>query len=262
MVGKWIVAVQAGLALAAQTPPAVPSPQEDGNSGGPIIVNGYPIRCHPRPNDPLDAASAAAPTQYWYFIVPKPEGGFRYERGVGGRPPDGEFTRLDRWRRAGDALPSFVFRQPDDGSPLCIGKRPHTPSGTVQLQQTLAAEPYRCRSVRLTMFVASRKAAAWVWLNGGGSKPILFPFDGNHGWTPVKIEWGPVEWGAPWLGFGVIAADGDVWFYDPKLAIISDAELSGHARRLEDRCRAALERWERLRRDHPGVAARSEHPEL
>ncbi|RPF72162.1 hypothetical protein [Aurantiacibacter spongiae] len=249
-----LAVLSAPLILSAGTQSVAPP---EGVPGPDIVVVGRPPRCEPLVSDPLDQVTARAPRDQWYFTVPDGEGGYRFIEGgtdPDAPPPPGEFTSPGSWRRAGRGMGSFTFRQPDDGTPLCIGKKRHSPAGEVQLQQQLPPDDYRCKSVRLTMFAAARDARALIWLNGYG-RPEMIEFGGDREWTPISIEWSPVSYRASWLGFGVILRSGDVWMYDAELTVIDADELSDDQLRNEAQCR---EDWERRRQREiwqPGVVA-------
>ncbi len=220
-----------------------------------IVVTGYPPRCRGWADDPLDAMTRTAPSGDWVFIVEDPPGVYRYLRKTSDGAV-GHTTRLNRWRRAGDQLPSFVFRQPADAAPMCMGRRLGTPEGTVQLQQELDPAPYRCRTVRFTLFVATRNAKAWLWLNNAAAKPVLVPVEGNHGWIPASLEWGPVSAASPWLSFGAILQDGDLWLYDPRLEVLRDDQVSRKRQRQQAACRLEVERQAQRARWQPGAVAK------
>lgn len=241
------------VALAQAGTPSFPS---DTPEGPEVVVNARVPHCHPRPDDPADAATAAAPTQYWYRLIAQPDGRFTYEKSVGAEtwPTRAIGTQVGHWRRAGDAMPSFTFRTPEDGTPLCVGR---TPGGTIQLQQLLDPAPFRCEYIRFTAWAASGKAAAAFWINAGAGGPAMVDFSGNHDWTPVKDEGGPV---ASWdllLGFGLIARGGDVWLYQPSVAVIPDTELTHRDRVRQVECRARQARLNRLTLEHPGAVAQA-----
>jgi len=248
LIAWWLL----GSMPARQSPQPTPLPQVEEAE---IVVTGYPPRCRGRPDDPLDGVTRAAPTGGWVFIVEDSSGGYRYLR-KSSKGAGGQTTRLDRWRRAGDQLPSFVFRQPAGHAPMCMGRRTGAPEGTAQLQQELDPTPYRCRTVRLTMFVATRTARAWLWLNNAAAKPVLVPVEGSHGWIPVRLEWGPIGAESLWLSFGAILQDGEVWLYDPKLEVLGDDQVSRTRQRRQAACRVDVERQAQRARWQPGVVAK------
>ena len=109
------------------------------------------------------------------------------------------------------------------------------------------ATRYRGHRLRFTAWVATRRAqqvSFWLaagteWrekrrqfevlrtpfnalLNGGNTNNI--PLSGDHGWTPVLIETGPIHKDAHHISYGFnLQGSGDVWVYQPKLEIVTDA---------------------------------------
>lgn len=217
--------------------------------------------CVRLPNDPLDDVTAKARKGRWVWIEPNASGsGYRYAYSLPNDTNGAYHTELGQWRRAGNALPTYIFRQPTDGTPSCIGKRRPPPlpdakddddkdvivvtakvkaqmSGG-QLQQLLKSGPYLCRSVRLTVNIATRGAVGLLWLNGGFGEAQTHDLRGNTGWTTIILEDGPVAWWYPWTGFGVEVSRGDVWIDQTKFEIIPDATLNDSQREAERRCQS------------------------
>ena len=242
------------LALAGSIQPGPDFPETV--TGEDIVVTARPPRCEPLPNDPLDAVTAAAPRGDYYYIVPAADGGYEYLENVDiYGAPDNQVTTMDRWRRAGVNLSSFTFRQPDDGSPMCIGKKPGTPVGYVQLQQQFRAADFRCKAIRVTMFVATREAAAMVWLNGHG-RPIVEEFEGNRPWTPVSLNWNPVTHIGEWLQFGIQLKRGDIWVYDVDFETIAEDALSKDQLHDQEICRDKMAKVEQMKIWQPGLLER------
>jgi hypothetical protein len=99
--------------------------------------------------------------------------------------------------------------------------------------------------VRFTAWVATHEAtqvnfwlaAGTVWrekpsrherprpnqlLNGGNTNNVRF--GGNHGWTPVLVETGPIHPDAHHISYGFNLRDsGHVWVHDAKLEIVPDS---------------------------------------
>ena len=239
----------------AQIAPNSPTPSD-------VVVTAHLTpHCVRKPNDPLDDLTAKAPRGRWVWIEPDASGaGSRYMFSLPKSSGAPYSTEPGQWRRAGNALPTYVFRQPTDGTPLCIGKRrPHPlPNDRDddaddvivvtaklkakmtggQLQQLIRSGPYVCRSVRLTINIATRGAVGLLWLNGGFGKWKGYDLKGNSGWTTVTLEDGPVGWWYPWTGFGVGVAQGDVWIDQTKFEIIPDATLTSGQREAERRCQS------------------------
>ena len=61
-------------------------------------------------------------------------------------------------------------------------------------------------------------------VEGGRSSALpTVPFGGNHGWTPVLLETGPVHEDAGHISYGFnLQGSGDVWVHEPKLEIVVD----------------------------------------
>ena len=63
-----------------------------------------------------------------------------------------------------------------------------------------------------------RRTEFYKLLNGGNSNRV--PFGGNHAWTPVLLETGPIDMDADHVSYGFNRqGSGDVWIYDPKLEV-------------------------------------------
>lgn len=222
-----------------QDEPDPPKPENE------IVVTAErpPPRCRPRSDDPLNQIQLDAPKGYWVRIEPSPDGaGFQYVGYTWHRAPESSLTEAGAWRRAGNALPKFNFREPRENLLMCVGRKEGTMGGDAQFQQLLLPHEYLCKSVRFTAFAASRKANAIFWLNGRESdhfnsgKAMQAGFRGDNGWTPILIEENVIPFNAPSIGFGVIVDDGDVWLFDAKLSIVPDTELTERERRKQDGC--------------------------
>jgi len=215
-----------------------------------ILVTGRLPHCKPWPGDPLDsvdmAPAAARPRQQ--VIKPDPATGV-----LGIFPDDDPILGPGVWQRAGTRMDQYVFRAPQDGSPMCIGARNGGPSGWGQLRQVIDATPYRGKIVRVTMWVASNKAGRiWFWVasgrpgNPGGSRRAdaatetgNIEFRGSHTWTPVSLEMGPVRCDQEKLSFGfMLDGPGDVWVYKPQIEVIgtqSAKEMARDCRKVSGR---------------------------
>lgn len=252
---QQMASAQAASMASAQTPLNSTSRSEL------VVTARLTPHCVRMPNDPLDDLTAKAPRGRWVWIEPDTGGsGFRYMFSMPNSSKAPYTTEPGQWRRAGNALPTYIFTQPTDGTPLCIGKRrPHVlPDDSDadaedvivvtakvksqltggQLQQLIRSGPYICRSVRLTINIATRGAVGLLWLNGGFGKWKGYDLKGTRGWTTVILEDGPVGWWYPWAGFGVEVARGDVWIDQTKFEIIPDTMLSAGQRDAERRCRS------------------------
>lgn len=211
-----------------------------------IVVNGRAIRCRRLAGDPLDHVSIGGGWGDHMMIVPDEEGGFSAQR-VTERITGPEF-----WQRVGMGMGAYAFRAPRDGRPMCIGGR-----GGAQsfggFRRIVDAEPYRGRRLRFTAWAATSDAdQVSFWLaagtqwrekrrqfeiqrtpffsltNGGNTNNV--PFGGDHGWTPVLLETGPIKQDADHISYGFnLQGRGNVWVYQPKLEIVADWD--GRSRR-------------------------------
>jgi len=199
-----------------------------------IVVNGRAVRCRPATDDPLDNVSVPG-WQSYMMIVPDDQDGF-----VATRVTE-RITGPDFWQRVGVGMGAYQFRAPQDGQPMCIGGR-----GDIYnfggFRRIVDATPYRGRRVRFTAWAATgsaRQVNFWLaagsnqlfegeglfeedkFLNGGNSNNV--PFGGNHGWTPVLIEIGPIHERAGHISYGFnLQGSGNVWVHDAKLEIVDD----------------------------------------
>lgn len=221
-----------------------------------VVVVGRMPRCRAAPGDPLDAvdlAPAAAQSKQ-QVIKQDPVTG-----AMGVFPDDDPVTGPGIWQRAGTRMDQFVFRVPADGTPLCIGARDKRSPGWGQLRQVIDAKPYHGKTVRVTLWAASREAGrVWFWVasgrkskKGDENKPATarradmaaesgsYEFHGTHHWTPVSLTMGPVRCDQEKLSFGfLLDAPGDLWIYKPELQVID--ELSESETQRE--CRAVKSR--------------------
>ena len=160
------------MVLALAPPPSAVSPGSAETAVVPeesitpdIRVVGRPPRCRPRPGDPLDGVemSPAALEPRQQVIKRDPETG-----AWGLFADDDPVTGPGVWQRAGTRLDQYVFRVPGDGTPLCIGARSRRSPGWGQLRQVVDARPYHGRTVRVTLWAASRDAGrVWFWVASG-----------------------------------------------------------------------------------------------
>ncbi len=205
-----------------------------------IVVVGRIPRCVALPGDPLDSVdmAAAAAESRQQVIKQDPATGT-----MGVFPDDDPLTGPGVWQRAGVRMDQYVFRVPQDGKPLCIGARSRTSPGWGQLRQVVDATPYHGKTVRVTMWAASREAGrVWFWVATGretkdeklprisrradmATESSSFEFRGSHRWTPVSLTMGPVRCDQEKLSFGfLLDSPGDLWIYQPEIQVI--AELS------------------------------------
>ena len=210
-----------------------------------IVVNGRATRCQPVAGDPLDDVNiqvqmdphTGMPMPAYLAIVP--DGG----NGYVSVPNNEQITGPDFWQRVGVGMDQYVFRAPSANRPMCLGGR----SGINQFagyRRIVDATPYRGHRLRFTAWVATGRArqvnfwlaAGTEWkerprrfertpsnalLNGGNTNGV--PFGGDHGWTPVLLETGPIHQDADHISYGFnLQGSGDVWVYDPKLEVVAD----------------------------------------
>lgn len=199
-----------------------------------IVVVGRLPRCQARAGDPLDsvdmAPAAARPLQQ--VIKRDPATG-----AMGVFPDDDPVTGLGVWQRAGTRMDQYVFRVPEDGSPLCIGARSRRSPGWGQLRQEFDATPYHGKIVRVTMWAASRDAGrVWFWLASGregqprssrgadmAAESGSFEFRGSRLWTPVSLTMGPIRCDQEKMSFGALLdGPGDLWIYKPEFEVIGE----------------------------------------
>ena len=203
-----------------------------------IVVNGHAINCRRLPGDPLGriiVGTSFGPRSR-LAVVPQGSGGYAVEQ------DSEQITGPDFWQRVGIGIDQYVFRSPANGRPMCVG-------GTADLQpyggfrRIVDAGPYRGHRVRFTLWVATRQAnLVHFWLaagtnetrpragarrpvnrlyNGGNTNNVHW--GGNHGWTPVLLETGPVASQAAHISYGFnLQGSGDVWVYAPRLEIVPD----------------------------------------
>lgn len=212
-----------------------------------IRVVGRVPRCHALPGDPLDGVDLApAATQSRQQVIkPDPVTG-----AMGVLPDDDPVTGPGVWQRAGTRMDQYVFRVPGDATPLCIGARSRNSPGWGQLRQVIDARPYHGKTVRVTMWAASREAGrVWFWVASGregkpgkisrradmAAESGSFEFRGSHRWTPVSLTMGPVRCDQEKISFGfLLDGPGDLWVYQPELQVVgeqSEAEAQSECRK-------------------------------
>jgi hypothetical protein len=205
-----------------------------------IVVNGRARRCHPLRGDPRDAVITSEGTELRTIL---PDGAGGYVSALN----DEQVTGPDYWQRVGVGMEQFDFRSPSADQPMCVGGRA-APSGFAGFRRIVDATPYRGHRLRFTAWVATgraRQVSFWLaagtdWrakppqqatrrapfnklLNGGNTNNV--PFGGDHGWTPVLLETGPVGEDAHHVSYGFnLQGSGDVWVYHPNLEIVDGPE--------------------------------------
>lgn len=225
----WPVAV-AGQAGSKQAPGSAPEwPEIVVDGWRDIVVNGRARRCTPLPGDPLDKVDVSpsfGEKSRLSEVIPVGPGRFAFEAN------DEKITGPDFWQRVGVGIDQYVFRAPRGGKPMCIGGRMPDSGDFAGFRRIVDAAPFRGRRVRFTAWVATGEAhAVTFFLAAGYKQRTLYnggntnnrPLGGNHGWTPVLLEIGPVPDGAAHISYGFhLHGPGDVWVYKPKLEIVTD----------------------------------------
>ena len=212
------------------------------NGARDIVVHGRTIHCRPARGDPLDRVNVGDGPEH-RAIVPDGSGGY-----VAALNAE-QITGPDFWQRVGAGMGEFNFRSSSEGKPMCVGGK-LAPSGFAGFRRIVDAAPSRGRRLRFTAWVATRAArqvSFWLavgteWranppphsaigrktplnklLNGGNTNAV--PFGGDHGWTPVLLETGPLPEAAHHVSYGFnLQGSGDVWVYQPKLEIVDRAQ--------------------------------------
>lgn len=217
---------------AIQQAPEAGPPEESVSSD--IVVVGRLPRCRPRLGDPLDSVdmAPAAAEALQQVIKRDPITGT-----MGVLPDDDPVTGPGVWQRAGTRMDRYVFRAPQDGSPLCIGTRDKSSPGWGQLRQVIDARPYHGKIVRVTMWAASREAGrVWFWVASGrehkrgtsrradmAAESGSFEFRGTRRWTPVSLTLGPIRCDQEKLSFGfLLDGAGDLWVYNPEFLVVGE----------------------------------------
>lgn len=213
-----------------------------------IVVKGRARRCRPAAGDPLDGVDLRA------GYATDPHSGMRVPRYMAIIPagqdkyvlaPNTEqITGAEFWQRVGAGMDQYVFRASSPDKPMCVGG-----GGGIDrfagFRRIVDAAPYREQRLRFTAWVATRGAqqvSFWLaagthWreklgqfemrrtefnklLNGGNSNNV--PFGGDHGWTPILLETGPIHKDADHISYGFnLQGSGDVWVYEPKLEVVA-----------------------------------------
>lgn len=225
--------------LAAQAPAAADDPGE-------LVVRGTIPHCKALPNDPQDALTPPRPGQLVTLVPDVVTGSYHFMPNMKNGHPNVK-ADPDLWLRSGDTLANFTFRTPKDGTPFCIGQKPGRGGGMAKILKIMDAQPFACRFVRFSLFVAARKADGVIWLNGGyhGDKNpgayttyVAAPIPKQMSWTPILLQVGPIDKEAGWVHLGVHLTKGDVWFVQPKFEVIDDSELSPARRKDAELCQS------------------------
>jgi hypothetical protein len=204
-----------------------------------IVVNGRARRCRPAAGDPLDLVEigSEATRPQLMAIVPDGQGGHAWI------PNEEQLTGPDYWQRVGVSMDRYVFRAASADRPMCVGRRVGI-DGFAGFRRIVDAAHYRGHRLRFTAWVATGGAQQVnFWLAAGtawrevpprsdrirsnrllnGSNTNRLPFRGNHGWTPVMLETGPIHADAHHISYGFnLAGSGDVWVYQPRLEVVAN----------------------------------------
>jgi hypothetical protein len=237
------------LAATPESAVTAASPSSDAEAGNDpivvngvqdIVVNGRARHCYPARGDPLNAVNLGD-TPELRAILPDGSGGYVSVLNAE------QVTGPDYWQRVGMRMDEYDFRSPSKDRPMCIGGRA-APQGFAGFRRIVDATPYRGHRVRFTAWVATgraRQVSFWLavgteWrskkpssqdrrttfnklLNGGNTNNV--PFGGDHDWTPVLLETGPLPQDAHHVSYGFnLQGSGDVWVYQPKLEIVDQPE--------------------------------------
>lgn len=195
-----------------------------------IVVNGRARKCRPIAGDPLSKVnlSSSLLSQPLQQSVVRILGQGRHVL----VPDDNPMTGPDVWQRAGRGLGQYVYHVMAQDRPICIGADAPDFGTFAQLRRVIDAKPFWGKRIRFTAWVAT--SSAWLvnfWLsaarrlerivNGGNTNNK--PWGGDHGWTPVMIEIGPVNPKSEYISYGfLLRGAGDVWVYKPELSVVSE----------------------------------------
>jgi hypothetical protein len=213
--------------LTAQTGGSQPTEPEIVVWGLPdILVNGRVRNCTPLPDDPLNKVNVSPGSDLpkWVRIVPAGRGNFEVVPGT-----DYRVTGPDFWQRTGFGIDKYSFRVPADDRPMCVGASTRDRGSFAGFNRITDIAPFRGKRVRFTAWVATGGAQHATFFlvagtqrqqyNGGNTNGV--PFSGDHGWTPVLLETGPVSLKAEHVSYGFhLQGPGDMWVYDPRLEAI------------------------------------------
>lgn len=222
------------LATAQTSPPPEQTPDGDQivvTGMRNVVENGRARPCRRLRGDPLDLVDVTPPTGgpigvlRRSAIVPVGNGKFAFG------PNMEQVTGPVFWQRAGSAIEQYNFRAPKDESPMCIGAKAPDAKGFAQFLRITDAAPFRGKRVRFTAWAATGSAGlVRFWLAAGGDRRLENggntnnqPWGGDHGWTPVLLEMGPVAKNAAHVSYGfLLSGKGSVWVYKPRLEIVAD----------------------------------------
>ncbi len=236
-----VLASFAGVGLHAQ---ASPDPADSAPADLEIVVTGVTpwseivVRgrrrappCVPLAGDPLDevripSMSSDGQQRRQSVIVPVAGNTFEFQRNTE------QVTGPVFWQRAGTGIDQYVFRAPSDGTPMCIGAKWSHPAGYAQFRRITDSTPFEGKRVRFTAWAATGDAKlVRFWLAAGNGRWVLHnggntdnqPWGGDHGWTPILLEIGPIAEDSDHISYGfLLQGHGSVWIYQPTLEIVTD----------------------------------------
>lgn len=195
-----------------------------GNGTSPKI----PPRCVRRPGDPADLVRVGTSKTSQRVIAPDRKGMLAL------RSDTEQVLGPTVWSRAGTGVGQYVFRVPDDGSPMCIGAAVDNPDGWGQLRQIVqTTRGMRGRYVHFSMLVAARDAKLirfWVAVAGRaemvGGDTHTAPLHGTFGWLQADVIVGPVLPSSDHISYGFLLwGKGDVWVLDPHIELKTRDEV-------------------------------------
>ncbi len=238
-----------GSAIALSTPDSpqnAPLAEVPSAANEIVVIGKRPPRCRPLASDPQDAVDLSSPPQARSVAIQRD-------------PATGDFELVqdtfpmlgpDTWQRAGAGLDEFVFRAPDNGDPVCIGRK-RWGGGSAQLRRAFSAEAFRGHYVVLSAYVAARNASeVEMWVVAGANNPRKLDYErlnrdivaggfkpvrikGDYRWRQVNLLMGPVPCMATQISYGIqLAGRGDVWLADPQFVIVPEEKLSPSMRGL------------------------------
>lgn len=197
---------------------------------GEIVVRAPP-HCHRRRGDPADAVHVPVAYTAQRVIAPDKKTGqlsWQIDRE--------QMSGPDVWQRAGTGIGQYIFRVPEDDTPMCIGAAVEFPSGWGQLRQIVPIpRGMSGKYLHFSGLVAARDAALIrFWLGGFASKGVrgkggdtsADPLTGTFGWKQIDLVAGPIPYEADHASYGFLLwGKGDVWLYQPKLEIQTRDEV-------------------------------------
>jgi len=195
------------------------------------VVIRAPPHCHRRSGDPADLVHVPVAYTEQRVIAPDKKTGrlsWQIDRE--------QISGPDSWQRAGTGIGQYVFRVPEDGTPMCIGAAVSLPSGWGQLRQIVPIpNGMTGKYLHFSALVAARDAALIrFWLGGFASRGVrgqggdtsADPLTGTFGWKQIDLVAGPIPYAADHASYGFLLwGRGDVWLYRPKLEIQTRDEV-------------------------------------